>query len=652
MSRAVMALPSGIVLALVLRAFAVPVGGQQPTFRSGVDLVTIDATVLGRDGQPIDNLGADDFRLRVDGQPRRVVSAQFVSQAARGPRALRPAPAHFSSNQDEDTGRLVVVAIDEAHIRRLEGRPALRAAETFIDALDAQDRVAVIGLARLGALDFTRDRLALRRRLASLTGQTDPVFQQFNIGLSEALEISEGSRTRLADAVLRECGRALSDYVNLARAADDTSGRDACPEQVEQESRATAQHAHIQARISLSALEALIVSLSDLPGPKAIVLLSEGLVADPRRVDLAKLAAEAQTARVTIYALHLEVPTFEAAQDRVSPSFVRDVQVRGDGLARVAGAARGAVFRQVGSDSRPFERIARELSGYYLLAFEPLDSERDGRRHRIQVTVARGGGELRARPGFTLPPAPASSQARDARLVSLLRAHVVSTELPVRVATYAYAEPWSSNVRVVVSAEAGFVEQSAPSARLGFVLVDAGGVIAATAVQDVPDGRYAFSATVPAGGYTLRVGAIDVLGRNGSVERAFDARVPASRGIRVSDLMLAPTPVTPRDPLEPLIDRVSTARVTAYLEMLATAGRAMPDLVRIAVVPEAGGTSVSTVTADLSRPTQGRADSTWAVARAVLSTASLKPGRYVARAEVLSGGALVAQVHRPFSIQD
>jgi len=624
----------------------------KPTFRSGVDLVTVDATVIGRDGEPIATLDADDFQLEVDGRPRRVMSAQFVSQSARGTRPARLPAAHFTSNQDDDAGRLVVVAVDEAHIRRLEGRPALRAAESFIDTLDAADRIAVIGLARLGALEFTRDRLVLRRRLAALTGQTDPLFQQFNLGLSEALEIADGGRARLADAVLRECGRALTEYVNLARAADDAVGRDACPEQVEQESRAMAQHAHIQARISLSSLEALIVSLKDIPGPKTIVVLSEGLVADPRRVDLAKVAAEATAARVTIYALHLEVPVFEAAQDRVSPTLVRDLQVRGDGLARVAGAARGAMFRLVGSDPRPFERIARELSGYYLLAFEPLDTERDGRAHRIQVSLARGGAELRARPGFTLPAVPASSQDRDARLVSLLRAATLSTELPVRVATYAYAEPDSANVRVVVSAEAGFSDRTAPSARLGFVLIDAGGVIAATAVHEAGDGRYSFSARVPAGAYNLRVGAIDALGRQGNVERPFDARVMASRGVRVSDLMLAPPPLAARDPLEPVIDRISTATVMAYLELVASPGQALPDVVRVAVVPAAGGASFSTVAAELSRVPDDGTAGVWAVARAVLRTGSLPPGRYLARADVLSGSTLVTQVARPFSIPD
>jgi len=620
---------------------------QQPTFRSGVDLVTVDATVLGPNGDPVDNLQPQDFQLKVDGQARRVVSAQFVSQAAAGTRAPRSFSPHFSSNEDADAGRLVVVAVDEAHIRRLEGGEAMRAAGSFIETLDPSDRIGVVGLTRLGALEFTRDRPSLKRRLGTLMGQTDPVFQQFNLGLSEALEIADGSRSRLADAVLRECGRALTEYLNLARAADDGgAGRDACPEHVEQESRGIAQHAHIQARISLSALESLLVGLKDIGGAKTLVLLSEGLIADPRRVDMTKVAAAAQAARVAIYVLHLEVPTFEAAQVRVSPTFLRDLQVRGDGLARVAGAARGAVFRLVGSDPRPFERIAREMSGYYLLAFAPLEDERDGRPHRIRLSLARGGGELRARPSFTLPAttAPASPRARDEQLVRVLRASAPATELPLRVSTYTSVEPESRNLRVVISAEA-HSGAGGTAALLGFLLIDAGGTIAATAMQDVDAGRYAFSAVVAPGNYTLRVAAIDLVGRAGSVQRDFTARVAASDGVRISDLILAPLPARPDDRLEPIVDRATGAALIAYLEMHAATGAPLPDTVRIVITGGAGPPQVAA--ADIQSH-----DGSWAVAKARVPVDQLTPGRYTARAEVVSVGKVIAQVTRSFLIPD
>jgi len=644
----------------------VPLLAQQPTFRSGVDLVTVDATVLGRDGSPIDSLGPDDFRLEVDGRVRRVVSAQYVSQAPRKNLPPHLAATHFTSNEAADGGRVIVVAVDEAHIRRLEGRQALRAAGTFIDTLDPSDHIGVIGLTRLGALTLTRDHFALKQKLGALFGQADPVFLQFNLGLSEALEIAEGSRSRLADAVLRECGRALTDYVNLARAADDAGGgRDACPEQLEQESRGIAQHAHTQARISLSGLAALVESLKDIPGPKTVVLLSEGMVADPRRVDLARVSAEAQAARVSIYILHLEVPVFEAAQDRISPTLSRDLQVKGDGLARVAGAARGAVFRLAGNDPRPFERIARELSGYYLLAFEPIETERDGRSHRIRVALARGGGELRARTGFTLPVVAPTTQSRDARLVTLLRTLTTATELPVRVATYAFAEPDSPRLRVVVSAEAevgpstrdrqpdGLTAprsgQAAATALLGFVLIDSRGVIAATAGHEARGGRYAFSAVVAPGMYTLRAGAIDPLGRQGSVERPFDARVTVAERVSLSDLILAPLPARPGDALEPFIDRVSGSRVIAYLEMHASERERLPDAVRIVITRGETDGALVTVAADVTPDKRGGG---WAIARAIVPTAGLAPGRYLARAEVVAGGRTIARVPRPFTIPE
>ena len=107
-------------------------------------------------------LRAEDFRLEVDGRPRRIVSAQFVDLSADRSTAVAAAAAHFSSNEGADDGRIVVIAVDEAHIRRLEGRPALVAASRFIDGLPAIDRVGVIGADDRDGFTLTRDRLALR----------------------------------------------------------------------------------------------------------------------------------------------------------------------------------------------------------------------------------------------------------------------------------------------------------------------------------------------------------------------------------------------------------------------------------------------------------------------------------------------------------
>ena len=52
---------------------------EQPIFRSGVDLIEIDVTVIDRDGFPIEDLVATEFSVEVDGDMRRVVQAQYIS---------------------------------------------------------------------------------------------------------------------------------------------------------------------------------------------------------------------------------------------------------------------------------------------------------------------------------------------------------------------------------------------------------------------------------------------------------------------------------------------------------------------------------------------------------------------------------------------
>src|ERR1051325_6159101 len=52
---------------------------QGPTFRTGVDLIAVDVAVGDGRGRPIDDLHAADFTVKVDGEVRRVVSAELVT---------------------------------------------------------------------------------------------------------------------------------------------------------------------------------------------------------------------------------------------------------------------------------------------------------------------------------------------------------------------------------------------------------------------------------------------------------------------------------------------------------------------------------------------------------------------------------------------
>ena len=63
---------SGVLIALVSVLHAQE--AQTPNFRAGVEALPIDVVVLDDRGQPIRDLIAADFTIRVDGRQRRVIT--------------------------------------------------------------------------------------------------------------------------------------------------------------------------------------------------------------------------------------------------------------------------------------------------------------------------------------------------------------------------------------------------------------------------------------------------------------------------------------------------------------------------------------------------------------------------------------------------
>jgi hypothetical protein len=198
---------------------------------------------------------------------------------------------------------------------------------------------------------------------------------------------------------------------------------------------------------------------------------------------------------------------------------------------------------------------------------------------------------------------------------------------------------------VSTEADVGASDQSALV--LGYVLVDARGVIVASGAHRAEAGRHAFTTRVPRGNYSLRVGGIDHLGRRGMVERRFAAVVQQRENVQVSDLILAPAPPDDNVPLLPIVDTVDARRVVAYLELAAIGERRLADLeVRVTITNDtAAATDID------ARAALTSSGARWARARAELALEGLTAGRYVAVAQVLAGGDEIARVSRPFSVR-
>jgi VWFA-related protein len=640
--------PMNVRRALGLAAATVCLSGvpwlhaqQPPVFRSGVDVITVDVTVLDRTGTPIEGLTADQFEVTVSGAPRRVLWSEFV------PHRSKPLPGgpseSFSSNEDIEPGRLVMFAVDQLHIRRVEGLAALRGAAHFIDALDPSDMIAAAPLDHGGGIEFTTDHATVKRSLMALTGAAAAVPWHYNIGLSEAVALAEGSRIQLDLVVRRECGEPLGRSESLQRIAETGATRNACPVQVEQEGRALAQQARMEARLSLEALTRMVARLADFEGPKTLVLLSEGLVAEPQLFNMTALGAAAQAARVTIYVLHLDSPLVDSADSRTSPTMNADRALRADGLSRLAGAARGALFTLVGSDPYPFRRILRETSGYYLVAFESDHSDRDGQQRRIAVKTRAAGAIVRARPSFTIPVTVAAPDKVPV-LERLLRSPALSTELPLRLAAHSFKDAEQDQLRVLVTAETDHAG-SGREVTIGYIVVDATGVIVASGAATTESGRLTVPATVSPGRYMVRAAAVDAGGRQGSVERRFSAVLGGNGAVRVSDLMIA-DPLNADDPvLRPTAARAKGDRVLMYLEAYAPPGWSPSGEVEFEVSGPGSSGLMQTAAAAFHPAGQGR----W-MASVEVSLETLAPGPYLAAARVPVGGPSPHRLSRTFVV--
>src|SRR5215831_13147159 len=90
---------------------------QPPAFRAGVEALPIDVVVVDDRGQPIRDLIAADFTIRIDGRQRRIISTQWVAAAVVGKTtSTPPVPEGFVSNESSTGGRLMALVIDQPNI--------------------------------------------------------------------------------------------------------------------------------------------------------------------------------------------------------------------------------------------------------------------------------------------------------------------------------------------------------------------------------------------------------------------------------------------------------------------------------------------------------------------------------------------------------
>jgi VWFA-related protein len=335
-----------------------------PVFRTGTNIVRVDATVVDRSGNPVPSLTADDFEIREDGVPQAISSFKFIVADGKSTddRSLPiRSQEHAASEAERDDVRTFLILWDEYHIDEFASSYRARGAleQAVLTGFGETDLVALMDqLTPISAIEFTRARREMADQIRKLKGRRGVYL----------------SRSALEDAQMRA-------------AMSDPGGIEA-----------------LRSMVTFDAIKAAAIHLGTLgEGRKTLIVVSEGFSprgdgrsyggsADSRdRSGSTDPALDiVRTANDSNVAIHVIDPRGLEMGNR--PNFF---------MQTITADTGGEMYRT--NDLRiPFDKAVRAASAFYLLGYTH-DAPRDGRFHQIKVQVKRRGLDVRARSGYWAP---------------------------------------------------------------------------------------------------------------------------------------------------------------------------------------------------------------------------------------------------------
>ena len=694
-------------LALVSSQQQDPAQLPVPVFRSGVELVTVDVGVVDRQGRPVPGLSAGDFTVNVAGQPRRVVSAEFVNvTAARAQAADTPSIVPISTNDTAGVGRLFVFVVDQSTLEPGNVRHVARAAAPFLGGLSFVDRSSLMLLPAGPNIGFTWSHDRVRDALQKVIGQSGAEGSWEFGSLTEARDIANRNLIALRTVAQRECGGGASaslDPFGISGGSGTSSagptgaptsggttsgggqtpgggttpggsgggqtsggnsgstrtggggfgGTNSCTRDVQMRAEWAWRGAQMTSLSSVSSLRQLLGTLARVRGDKTIILISGGWPLDDREQHtlMSTVAAEAANARANVFTLFVPGTMGSASRRTISTTPANDQYLHAWPLETLASMTGGASFRaEVGADA-VFERLGRELSGYYRLGVEKDPSDADGKSRRMKVQVTRTSVTVRAREIFDAR----TYEDRDwaARLASALEAPIPATGVGLRVASYVTADPDDgSKVKLVLTGEASRLDPGDATVQVLVRDLQGTKVLAGEHPLGQPKGDgLSFTTNIPLapGTYVIRVAVIDGTGRVGSVDHRTDARPATLGSITASGPLLVRVPRTTQADPSIALDRVrQDERLALQVDLDGDSSRLTNAEVLFEVATTADGPSLVNAPASLS---PGRGSSV--MAQGVLADLRvLPPGTYIARAKVKSGSESLGEVRRAFIVTE
>jgi VWFA-related protein len=381
-----------------------PVGGLEFIDEVQVTVVNVDVFVRDGKGQPVEDLGRDDFRLLQDGKPVEVSNFAMLSKevirhllAPLGEAATATTAGAAPVALPPEIRRVyVVLYIDNENLRPFDRNRVLRRVREFvIENLEPPVEMMVVSYQR--SLDvaqpFTQDSRAVNDALRGMTQIT-------------------GGRVEFDNA-----RRAIIDDLQEAKEGSGSQDGQAGPAELRQRIYQYAEEEASNLGFTLSALRQMIAMLSGVEGRKSIIYISSGLPMTPgyglmqeyaavfkdnsimanrsvldRTRAFHELAAAANAQEVSMYTIDaegldtLDGGSAESAYGRDPVSASTASKNFKDSLDYLADATGGIAIINTNDPTAGLERISEDLFSYYSLGYS-LGAVDVDRVHRLEVEI-------------------------------------------------------------------------------------------------------------------------------------------------------------------------------------------------------------------------------------------------------------------------
>jgi VWFA-related protein len=381
----------------------------RPTFRSGTQVVEIDVRVFDRQGHFVPGLTQEDFEIIEDGVAQRLSTFFYVDAPGAAPKPGAEPAAPLARRSFSEGGRprqTWIFFFDLNHLTPGSGYDrARKAVEDFIrDRFVEGDIAGIVAGEKMVNNRLTSVRAELLEGIKEVKPRAEKRNRTIEITRDWPRFLDEEELIRAArnesDVVKRVVYRACTDDPDYCRMGD--------PEPVVRSKAIRIQQdLHRMALLTMRAIDGLSNGLARMPGPKTIVLLSDGFVIQDIETTLRNVVGQAARAGARIYAIDVRglnrapgAANLQQLQAEDPYGAVTRFDAYADGSNSLAVDTGGMMIRNENNIGRALETIASDANRYYVLGFTPSNATWDGKYRSVQVRVKREGLRVRARKGY------------------------------------------------------------------------------------------------------------------------------------------------------------------------------------------------------------------------------------------------------------